>query len=125
MDASDEEKREAEERDRQERIERQERQQKAAEEFVLALNARLREAYQEGADTAVDRADRNAWNARSITLYLVVLGVVAMPVIAMVTSLDPQAFGSYIAPVTGIAGTVVGYWFGALRRLRAAEPRVT
>jgi hypothetical protein len=41
---------------------------------------------------------------------------VGMPVIAMVTKLDPQTFGSYIAPVTGIAGTVVGYWFGTLGR---------
>jgi lipopolysaccharide export LptBFGC system permease protein LptF len=85
------------------------------------LDTRISDAYRKGATDAVDRADRNAWNARSNTLYLVVLAVVAMPAIAMITSLDPQAFGSYIAPVTGIAGTVVGYWFGTLGRSGAEK----
>jgi hypothetical protein len=80
------------------------------------LTLKIADAYHAGEIAAVDRADRNAWNARSVTLYLVVLAVVAMPVIGMVTKLSPQAFGSYIAPVTGIAGTVVGYWFGTLNR---------
>jgi hypothetical protein len=86
------------------------------DEFTAAVNARLAKAYHDGASDAVDRADRSNFNARSITLYLVVLAVVAMPFIAMLAHLDPQTFGSYIAPVTGIAGTVVGYWFGALSR---------
>jgi hypothetical protein len=29
---------------------------------------------------------------------------------------DAESFGTYIAPVTGIAGTVVGYWFGTVDR---------
>ncbi len=81
-----------------------------------SVNSRLAQAYNAGANAAVDRADRSNYNARSITLYLVVLAVVAMPAIAMIIKLNPQTFGSYIAPVTGIAGTVVGYWFGALQR---------
>lgn len=49
-------------------------------------------------------------------LLLVVLAVVAMPVIAILIGLSPEDFGAYIAPVTGIAGTVVGYWFGSADR---------
>ncbi|HTZ92701.1 MAG TPA: hypothetical protein VMB74_09930 [Streptosporangiaceae bacterium] len=93
------------------------KQQHAALEALRSeVDGRMAEAYAAGARAAVDRADRNNWNARSITLYLVVLAVVIMPVIAMTTKLSPQTFGSYIAPVTGIAGTVVGYWFGTLDR---------
>jgi hypothetical protein len=115
-DASEEEKRKAEEEERQERAEEEARRKAALDEFVAAVNERLANAYRAGANAAVDRADRNNFNARSITLYLVVLAVVAMPAIAMIINLSPQAFGSYIAPVTGIAGTVVGYWFGTLSR---------
>jgi hypothetical protein len=32
----------------------------------------------------------------------------------MLLQLDPQTFGAFIAPVTGIAGTIVGYWFGTV-----------
>jgi hypothetical protein len=96
--------------------ERVKRRQEELNQLRAELDRQLVEAYRAGAEGAVERADRNAWNARSVTLYLVVLAVVAMPAIAMLTGLDPQTFGSYIAPVTGIAGTVVGYWFGALSR---------
>jgi len=116
FDASEEEKVAAKEEERKAAAEAAERKEKAFRDFSSALNERLASAYRAGESSAVDRADRNAWNARSITLYLVVLAVVAMPAIAMAINLDPQAFGSYIAPVTGIAGTVVGYWFGSLSR---------
>jgi hypothetical protein len=115
-DISEEDRRKAEEEDRQERKEWEARRQEALDEFTAAMNERLARAYFAGADAAVDRADRNNFNARSITLYLVVLAVVAMPAIAMIIKLSPETFGSYIAPVTGIAGTVVGYWFGSLDR---------
>ena len=114
--ASEDEKHEVEESQRKNEAENAERRQKALHDFSSALNERIANAYHTGESSAVDRADRHAWNARSVTLYLVVLAVVAMPAIAMATKLNPQTFGSYIAPVTGIAGTVVGYWFGALSR---------
>jgi hypothetical protein len=115
-DASEEEKRRAEEEERQERAEAEASRKRALDEFVAAVNERLANAYDAGANAAVDQADRSNFNARSITLYLVVLAVVAMPAIAMIIKLSPEAFGSYIAPVTGIAGTVVGYWFGTLSK---------
>jgi hypothetical protein len=113
---SEEEQRKAEEAERQRRVEEEARQKAALDRFTTALNARLARAYYDGVNEAVDRADRSSFNARSITLYLVVLAVVAMPFVAMIIHLSPQAFGSYIAPITAIAGTVVGYWFGALSR---------
>jgi hypothetical protein len=39
--------------------------------------------------------------------------VVLMRIIAIFRDLEPQAFETHIAPVTGNAGTVVGYWFGS------------
>jgi len=80
--------------------------------FKDALLDREAEAYLKGADTVVDQEARRAYNTRSIVLLLVILAVVLMPVVAIIMNLSPQDFGSYIAPVTGIAGTVVGYWFG-------------
>jgi hypothetical protein len=54
-------------------------------------------------------ADRS----RGIVLYLVVLAVVLMPVLAMGWfNIRPAEFSQYVAPITGIAGTVLGYWFG-------------
>jgi hypothetical protein len=113
---SEEQKRQREENERKRKEEVEARRKEALDKFTAAVNERLAKAYEAGENTAVEQADRSNYNARSITLYLVVLAVVAMPVIAMIIKLNPQAFGSYIAPVTGIAGTVVGYWFGALSR---------
>jgi hypothetical protein len=44
-----------------------------------------------------------------------------MPIIAILIDLNPTDFGTYIAPVTGIAGTVVGYWFGQASRELAQQ----
>jgi hypothetical protein len=60
--------------------------------------------------------------ARAIALITVVVAIVATPIYAMATSVDPESFSSYIAPVTGIAGAVVGYWFGAKSGDNADSP---
>jgi hypothetical protein len=80
--------------------------------FKSQLFEREVDAYLKGIDRATDRAAARAYQTRSIVLFLVVLAVVAMPLIAILLHLPPADFGTYIAPVTGIAGTVVGYWFG-------------
>jgi hypothetical protein len=49
---------------------------------------------------------------RSYVLLAVVAAVVATPIYAMTVNIDPQSFGQYISPITGIAGTIIGYWFG-------------
>jgi hypothetical protein len=50
-----------------------------------------------------------------------VLAVVQMPIVAIIAGLSPQDFGSYIAPVTAIAATVVGYWFGERGRTATGD----
>jgi hypothetical protein len=74
----------------------------------------LTRAYQQGSANAVSREALRAVSVRSHVLLGVVAAVVAMPRIATFFKLDPQALGAYIAPVTGITGTIVGYWFGAV-----------
>jgi len=50
---------------------------------------------------------------RSGVLYLLVAALVLMPLLAMsVFRVPADQFSQFIAPVTGIAGTVIGYWFG-------------
>jgi hypothetical protein len=51
-------------------------------------------------------------NMRSWVLLLVIAGIVLTPIYAMIAGVEAEAFGKYIAPITGIAGTVIGYWFG-------------
>jgi hypothetical protein len=49
---------------------------------------------------------------RSLVLMLVVLAVVLTPILAMCLKITPQSFLQYVAPITAITGTVLGYWFG-------------
>lgn len=50
---------------------------------------------------------------RSVVLLLVILAVVLTPLLAMGwLKVPPQSFSQYVAPITGITGTVLGYWFG-------------
>jgi uncharacterized BrkB/YihY/UPF0761 family membrane protein len=50
---------------------------------------------------------------RSIVLLLVVFALVATPLgIVLRSNITPSDFAQYMAPVTGIAGTIIGYWFG-------------
>ena len=103
---------EAEYAKRKEEVER--RRQQAEDRFKAALDERITRAYQQGSATAVSREALRAVSVRSYVLLGVVAAVVAMPLIGMIWHLDPQAFGAYIAPVTGITGTIVGYWFGTV-----------
>ena len=82
-------------------------------------------------------ADRAKWEAkvlaetwadkiRSIVLVCVVLAVVATPIFAMWRHVTPRAFVQFVAPITAIAGTVLGYWFGQQDRslkMRRANPK--
>jgi hypothetical protein len=97
-----------------EQAEEELRRQQAEDRFKAALDERIRRAYQQGSANAVSREALRSVSVRSYVLLGVVAAVVAMPLIAMFFKLDPQAFGAYIAPVTGITGTIVGYWFGTV-----------
>src|ERR671910_3553506 len=88
-------------------------QKNAYKELRNRITNRTADAYIRGINDATDRNAIRSYRARSIVLLLVVLSVVAMPIIAMVSNINPETFAAYIAPVTAITGTVIGYWFGA------------
>jgi hypothetical protein len=71
-----------------------------------------------GAMRQVNRGD----DIRSYVLLAVVAAVVLTPILAMLTDVPPDAFGQYVAPITGIAGTVLGYWFGQRSGNTATTP---
>jgi hypothetical protein len=105
----------------QKKREEQARREAAEEELREEITERLQSAYEKGVAAATDRDAQRAYQARSLVLLLVVLAVVTMPILAILIELDPEVFGTYMAPVTGIAGTVVGYWFGTVERRRDQE----
>jgi hypothetical protein len=47
---------------------------------------------------------------------LVVIAVVIYPLYALIAHIAPATLSQVIAPITGIAGAVVGYWFGQSSR---------
>jgi hypothetical protein len=57
-------------------------------------------------------AARRGTRVRAWALMLVVLAVVATPIFAILLEVPANDFSQYIAPVTAIAGAVIGYWFG-------------
>lgn len=86
---------------------------RAAQRFAQELDDRLGRAYSEGRQLAEAESGRRDALFRGYVLYVVVAAVVLLPFVAIVLQLKPETFGSYVAPVTGIAGTIVGYWFGS------------
>ena len=91
---------------------------RAAERFAQELDDRLGRAYTEGWQRAEAESGRRDALFRGYVLYVVVAAVVLLPFVAIILQLKPETFGSYVAPVTGIAGTIVGYWFGSGDRAR-------
>lgn len=58
-----------------------------------------------------------------MVLILVVLGLVLYPLYALIFGIPGTTLADVIAPVTGISGAVVGYWFGqASRRIQSLPP---
>jgi lipopolysaccharide export LptBFGC system permease protein LptF len=64
----------------------------------------------EGTFEAAKQSMRST-NVRSWVLLAIVASIILMPAIAMAAGIAAQSFSQYIAPITGIAGTVLGYWF--------------
>jgi hypothetical protein len=83
----------------------------------------LEEAYGIGSKDAVSADHKAEVLVRSVILVMVVAVVAAMSIIALVLQLDPHVFTTYLAPIVGIAGTVIGYWFGSAGRARECKPR--
>jgi hypothetical protein len=93
----------------------------AKDSFKQEYIDRLTAAFDEGRRGAISKEVQDATNARSYVLFAVVAALVLMPIIAMLLKLDPTTFGTYLAPITGIAGTIVGYWFGTADRDRRSQ----
>lgn len=80
------------------------------------IAAQVEAIYRAGCDDAVQAERRMEARVRTAVLVIVVAVVAALSVLALVLRLDAQQFTLYLAPVTGMAGTVLGYWFGAAGR---------
>ncbi|MFJ5882905.1 hypothetical protein [Kitasatospora cineracea] len=55
---------------------------------------------------------RRAESIRGWALVAVVVAIVISPWAAMLSGVPANDFSMYMVPVTGIAGTIIGYWFG-------------
>ena len=57
---------------------------------------------------------------RGVSLMLVVIALVLYPLYALIFKVSGSTLAEVVAPVTGIAGAIVGYWFGqASRRIQS------
>lgn len=66
------------------------------------------------ADLAFEQSGliRRAEGIRGWALVAVVFAIIASPWVAMVAGVAAKDFALYVTPVTGIAGAIIGYWFG-------------
>ncbi|WP_148086868.1 hypothetical protein [Streptomyces sp. PanSC19] len=66
------------------------------------------------ADLAYEQSGliRRAESVRGWALVAVVFAIIASPWVAMIAGVAAKDFSLYITPVTGIAGAIIGYWFG-------------
>jgi uncharacterized membrane protein len=55
---------------------------------------------------------QRAEGVRGWALVAVVFAIIASPWVAMIAGVAAKDFSLYITPVTGIAGAIIGYWFG-------------
>ncbi|MEU3514108.1 hypothetical protein ABZ770_02245 [Streptomyces sp. NPDC006654] len=55
---------------------------------------------------------QRAESIRGWALVAVVVTIVISPWVAIFAGVRPEDFGLYMIPVTGIGGTIIGYWFG-------------
>lgn len=74
-----------------------------------AEEARQDSQYRASVEAA--RESLRSTNVRSWVLLAIVASIIVMPAVAMASGIAAQSFSQYIAPITGIAGTVLGYWF--------------
>jgi hypothetical protein len=61
--------------------------------------------------SSMTQAARGTW-VRSLVLVAIVVAIIAMPIVGIIAGIPAQTFSQFIAPITGIGGTVLGYWFG-------------
>ncbi|MFE2888524.1 hypothetical protein [Streptomyces sp. NPDC059272] len=67
---------------------------------------------------------RRAENVRGWALVAVVFAIIASPWVAMIAGVAAKDFSLYVAPVTGIAGAIIGYWFGQGQQNELRSPTI-
>lgn len=88
------------------------RHEKMKEETRRKIAAQVEAIYRAGCED-VGEAERRleAW-VRTAVLVIVVGAVAVISMVGLLRGLEAQQFTLYLAPLTGMAGTVIGYWFG-------------
>ncbi|WP_335932532.1 hypothetical protein [Streptomyces sp. PTD5-9] len=78
------------------------------------------------ADLAFDQSSlvRRAEGVRGWALVAVVFAITASPWVAMITGVAAKDFSLYVTPVTGIAGAIIGYWFGQGQQNELRPPTI-
>ncbi|WP_371795622.1 hypothetical protein [Streptomyces sp. NBC_01718] len=78
------------------------------------------------ADLSFEQAGliRRAEGVRGWALVAVVFAIIASPWVAMVTGVAAKDFSLYVTPVTGIAGAIIGYWFGSGQQNELRPPTI-
>ncbi|WP_148666275.1 hypothetical protein [Streptomyces malaysiensis] len=78
------------------------------------------------ADLAFEQSGliRRAEGVRGWALVAVVFAIVASPWVAMIAGVAAKDFSLYVAPVTGIAGAIIGYWFGQGQQNELCPPTI-
>jgi hypothetical protein len=89
---------------------------KAKDEAHEKIGAQVEAIYRAGVEDAAQTERQREARVRTAVLIIVVAVVAVLSVMALVLRLDAQQFTLYLAPITGMAGTVLGYWFGAAGR---------
>lgn len=91
---------------------------KMKDETRQKITSQVEAIYQAGCEDVNVAERRLEARVRTVVLMLVVGAVVVTSLLAVVLRLEAQQFTLYLAPLTGMAGTVIGYWFGATGQSR-------
>ncbi|WP_406495854.1 hypothetical protein OG936_17750 [Streptomyces sp. NBC_00846] len=67
---------------------------------------------------------RRAEGVRGWALVAVVFAIIASPWVAMIAGIAAKDFSLYVTPVTGIAGAIIGYWFGQGQQNELRPPTI-
>ncbi|XXZ50333.1 hypothetical protein AAGT00_19250 [Streptomyces cavourensis] len=67
---------------------------------------------------------RRAEGVRGWALVAVVFSIIASPWVAMIAGIAAKDFSLYVTPVTGIAGAIIGYWFGQGQQNELRPPTI-
>lgn len=59
---------------------------------------------------------RSGASLRALLTLMLVAGLLVIVLVGMLTDKDAEEVTQYAAPISGLAGIAVGYWFGTEQR---------